>query len=326
MNLLALIKDACQRCGYPAPTSPTSDANATRMTSFINTTHRQILGTPGLESLRDDTITFSSVAGQSYYGLPPVVARIEGISDRTTLRSLWSRSLGDIRVSDPGLTQTGPSESFIPRGWQQVAVQPTVASELFVKSTSAADTAVIAYVEGIRTGGYPKTLQVTLTGTTAVTFSATYNDFIEVTKFYLSAAAAGIVTLTTVSGLGTELARIQIGQTYARYYGIQLYPTPSSAITIYVDYVRTIPEMSIGTDEPLLPDDFHFLLVEGALIKEWTKRDDDRRVDADRAYTKGLSALKYFVNAPADFLPFRGAFGRGRGYSRFGPWFPATRY
>lgn len=315
MNLTTLLLECYRRSATSS--APPADV-VTRFTGFLNTTHRQMLGLPGFESLRDDTITFASVSGQLYYGLPPVVTRIEAITDRTTMLRLRAMSLDDLRAGDPGLVTSGPSDSYILRGLQQVAQQPSVASELFVKSTSAADTTQTATIEGVRTGGSFKTLTVTLTGTTAKTFSATFNDFVEVTKFYLSAAGAGTITLTQTSGAGTELARLQIGETYARYLQLQLYPTPTSAITYFVDYVRTMPEMVNGTDEPLVPDDFHWVLVEGALLKEWTKRDDDRRVDAKREYERGLSALRYWVNCPADFLPSRGSMRSRNGRNRLG--------
>jgi hypothetical protein len=139
-----------------------------------------------------------------------------------------------------------------------------------------------------------------------VSFAAAITDFVEITKFYISAAAVGAVTLHEDASGGTELARIPIGQTFSRYQGIQLWPTPSAAVTYYVDYMRNIPDMSVANDEPLLPEDFHWLLVEGALIKEWTKKDDlDRREAAITDYNNGLSALKYAVTCPAEFLPAR---------------------
>lgn len=320
MNLTALLADVYRRIS--ASTAPPSDVS-TRITSFLNTTHRQILGLPGMESLRDDTITFSSVNGQVLYTLPPAVAKVEYLSDRTTMIKLGIRTVGDIRESDPGLVASGPPDSYILKGRQQVAVQPIAASEMFVKSSVAGDTTQTAYLEGIRTGGYAVSLSKVLTGTTAISFGAAFADIIEVTKFYLSAVGVGTITLTSVSGAGTELARIAIGDTYAKYIGIQLYPTPTSAIVYYADYVRRIPEMVNGTDEPLIDEDFHWILVEGVLIKEWSKKDDDRRAGAERTYREGLSAFKYFMNCPADYLPSRTS-GPERA-SRFGPYFPASR-
>lgn len=314
-----MLAELYRRLGMTA--SPPASIT-TRLTAHLNITHRQLLGMPGFDSLRDDTITFASVSGYVYYGLPENVVRIQAITDRTTLIRLQARTLDDIRTSDPGLVTSGLSDSYVMRGFQQVATQPTAATGLWAVSTSASDTNN-AFIETVRTGGYPRVgAAVAMTGVTRVALGS-LTDHIEVTKFYLSAAAVGAVSLYDAVTAGNELARIPIGQTYARYFGIQLYPTPDSAITYYVDYVRTIADLVNANDEPLLPDDFHWLLVEGALVKEYTFLDDGRKADAQKEYTKGVSALKYFVNCPPDLLPSRDGYAMGR--SRFGPYFPVTR-
>jgi hypothetical protein len=320
MNLTSLLADLYRRLAYPA--APAA-SEVTRLTSFLNTTHRQILTVPGMDKLRDHTITFASVANQVLYGLPPSVARIEAITDRTNQWKLDPVALEDVLQADPGLTSTGSSDRYINRGWQQVAVQPAAATGLWAVSSSASDTTQSIKVETVRTGGLSSSAAVTLNGTTRVQVAA-LTDHIEVTKFYSSLVGVGDISLYTAAAAGTLLATIPIGLTYARYLAIQLYPTPASAITYSVDYVRNVLDMSNGTDEPLLPEDFHYLLVEGALLKEWTKRDDDRRVQADQDYHRGLSALKYFMHAQADDLPLAGV--RRYGRSRFGAYFPVTRY
>lgn len=320
MNLSAILADCYRRTA--ASSSPPADVT-TRLTAFVNTTHRQILGIPGLDILRDDTITFASVAAQSLYGLPPVIARIEAITDRTTSLRLNLGTLDDLRASDPGLVQTGTSDAYVPRGMQQVAVQPTAATGLWIVSTSAADTTQSLKLETVRTGGYLYSAAATANGLTRVQVG-TLTDHIEVVKFYTSAVGVGDLKLYDAAVAGNLLATIPIGSTYARVLQIQLYPTPSAAITYYVDYVRTIPDLVNATDEPLVPEDFQYLLIEGALMKEWAKRDDDRRSGAERAYREGLAALKYFVTCPPDFLPSRQ--GGLSTLSRFGAFFPATRY
>jgi len=319
MTLAQILQDLYRRTGYANP--PGDTAITTRYTAFVNQVQRKILTTPGFGRLRDDTITFSSVANQAVYALPPAVAKIQHIADRTNTRPLDERSLTWLRSVDAGLTQIGgPSSAYVPRGIQQVAVQPTDASELFIKSTAAGDTGT-AYLEGFRTGGYPITLSKVMTGVTAVSFSATIADLIEVTKLYLGTAAVGSVTLHEDSGAGTELARIPIGQLFARYQAIQLWPTPGSVVVYHVDYVRTIPDLIIPTDEPLVPEDFHDLLIEGALLKEWTKKDDlSRRQEAKQNYDDRLIDLRHWLltnpDTTASLRPIH------RGWSSLGPMYP----
>lgn len=328
MNFSAIKSELYRRLNLP--TAPAS-SEVTRLASFINLTHRQILSIPGMDGLRDGTITFASVASQAVYGLPSAVQRIEAITDRTTQRKLRPVALDDVLSGDPALVQTGPSDCYINRGWQAVATQPSAAAQIFYKSSSAADTTQEIFFEGIRSGGatYSTALAgggFTLNGTTALGLVPT--DIVEITKFYIDAETTGDVILTQGSGVGTELARLKGGngteQIHSRYLGIQLYPTPASAITYYVDYVRNVMDMSNATDEPLLPEDFHWLLVEGALVKEWTKRDDVRRQEAEADLKRGISALKYFMHNQSDDLPVAG--GLRREINRYGAWYPATRY
>ena len=202
--------------------------------------------------------------------------------------------------------------------------QPTVPTALSVVSTSALDTQNVFY-EGIRVGGFQVIFTPqALTGTMPVVLGSGFSDHIRVTKFYLSSPAYGEVDLRTAPLPGEFLARIPPGYTYSRYLNIQLWPTPAGDYSYNVDAVRTMTDLVQPTDEPLMPEDFHWLLVEGSLLKEWTKRDDDRRVAAEREYTKGLSALRYFINCQGDEVHVSGRRTYG-GLSRFGPYYPATR-
>lgn len=320
MNLTAILADLYRRLDF---SSAPPAATTTRLTAFVNTTQRQLLTIPGMDNQRDDTITFASVAAQSRYGLPQAVTRVESITDRTTMLRLSLSTLDELRSRDPGLVMTGPSDSYVLHGFQQVATQPAAATGLWAVSTSGSDVQN-GFIETVRTGGYQTVgAAVVLTGVTRKALGALV-DHIEVTKFYVSSAAVGAISLYDAAAAGNELARIPIGGTYARYLGIQLYPTPASAITYHVDYGRAAFDLVNGTDEPLLPEDFHYLLIEGALIKEWTKVDDSRRAAALADYKTGVSALKYFVNCPADLLPSR---PRGREpRSRLGAYFGGTRY
>jgi hypothetical protein len=300
LRLTDIEAELYRRHGYG--TTPATEIT-TRLRAFVNLVHRQLLTLPGLEYLRDDIITFASVNGQARYGLPQAVARVKAITDRTNDRRITLATLDQLRNADPGLDASGTSASYVPIGWQAVSVQPSDASQLLVDSTDAGDTGT-AFIEGMRTGGYVRVASVTMTGTTAVNLGPA--DLIEVTKFYISAAAVGTVTLHEDASGGTELARIPIGQTSSRYFAVQLYPTPSAAVTYYVDYQRHIEDMANANDEPLLPEDFHDLLVLGAERLEWRKLDDSREEQATAEYTARVKQLKYWVATSQDHLPVAG--------------------
>lgn len=321
MNFLNLKTRLAIRRGANASTLVTE--TGTRYGNALNEVHRQLLRRHGYESLRHATVTFASVASQQRYGLPAQgIARINWITETTNDRKLQYRTPEwfDSVVPDP---TEGTPWAWIPRGMIEVHTQPSDASEVFVKSTAAGDTTQTAYVEGIITGGYYRTASVQLTGATAVSLSASITNFIQITKFYLSAVGAGIVTLHEDSGSGTELSRIAIGDVYGKFHQFQLFHTPSAVVTYYADVLRSIPDMVNDTDEPLIPEDFHDLMIDKAERKELRKQDDPNRMrllDAD--ILKGERELDTFVINHPDWKP-RWDDGMGTGLSRLGAYFPA---
>jgi hypothetical protein len=133
-----------------------------------------------------------------------------------------------------------------------------------------------------------------MTGATAVAFSPT--TVIDITKFYLSAAAVGTVTLHEDAEGGTTLATIRAGATNSRYRRIALVPTPSAAVTYTIDYERNIADLVNGTDEPVLPEKFHYLLGIGGRMKEYEKiKDLSRWTLAKQEYESGLKKLKFWI-------------------------------
>ncbi len=214
---------------------------------------------------------------------------------------------------------TGTPDSWVPLGFIAVSKQPSDASRVFVKSTSASDVQT-AFIEGIRTGGYPYTTSVTVAGVTGVDVNTAFTDWIEITKFYLSSPAVGTVTLLEDSGSGTELARIPIGGTFSRYQGLALHPTPAAAITYYVDSERPLPRMVNGSDEPPFPERFHRILIDGVLRREYEKKDKAEYARAEQRFERGVAQLRYFLTCPPDFLPSR---GRDMERSRLGSYYPA---
>lgn len=319
MNLSDIQTDIYRRCKY----SDTPAASVTnRINGFINQRHRQILSMPGIARLRDDNITFASVASQKYYAMGPAISRIKTIYDGTTnQRKLEERTLSWIRLMDPRNSALGTPEAWIPISLKQVQTQPAAACTLHAISSSASDGAsVTLYVEYIRTGGYRVSKSHALNGITDVTVS-TDADVIEVDKCYLSAAAVGTVTL--LDGLaGNVLATINPGQTYGRFLWIQLWPTPSSVWTYNVDFTREIFDMSNATDEPLLPPDFHFLVALGARIDEYEQLGDSRLATAKADWALGISRLKDYVTNSPDYLIVPGGQQRVN-WSNLGSMYPA---
>jgi hypothetical protein len=322
----SILSAAYDECNYA--TSPAA-AIVTRFKRLTNEGVRAVLSEPGLSRLADSDqpFTFPSVASQARYVLPEAVARINGVSERTSDLALFAMDLTEYRHVDPDPAgSSGTPTHYVPIGRVAVAVQPSDASEIFVKSTSAADTTQTAYIEGVITGGYLRTASVVLTGTVAVTLASAITSFIEITDFYLSAAAAGTVTLLEDSGSGTELARVTIGAQRPRYYGFYLWPTPSAVVTYYVDYRREIADLVNSADEPPMPTDAHPALVAYVVAREKEKTGDLEGVGvAQGRYREYLKKIKYQTQTLSDEIPVLGRWPRV-GHSRLGGYFPADRW
>jgi hypothetical protein len=267
MTFLELLQDCYDRTGHGQ--TPPAEVSR-RFKRFVNRWNRKILTTTGMEPLRRTILTQASVADQAVYGI--ALQSIRYMTEADTERRLREQTLGWYRENFPDPANvSGTPLYYVPMGFGRIHTRPTAASELFVKSTAAGDTQ-IAYVDVIRTDGYRRLLQVALTGVTAVSLGVAITDVIDVVDFYLATAAAGTVTLTMTSGLGTELSRIPIGATFSRFYRYALVPTPSSAITYTIDGMAALSDLVNDTDEPFPNPDFHDLLVDGAVHDEWKSR------------------------------------------------------
>jgi hypothetical protein len=283
--------------GTPLPKEITD-----RITEYINQTHREICAMPGMDKLRDDVMAVTAYSGIARTGLPYVIARIYAITDRTNNLKLDQVPLRQLRIMDPAQAFTGGYPvrfAFI--GRQAVYRQPggstPAASGLWAASTAAADTTQKVFAETIVTGGMPNatlTAGTTLTGTARVQIG-TLTSHLEVTKFYLDVPATGTVSLYDAAAAGNELAAIPINHLNSRYQAVEWSPIQQQNTTEYVDFQRLITDLSDASDEPLLPPDFHELIVLGASLREFKSTDDSRYDQTLQEYERMKIALKNFV-------------------------------
>lgn len=316
MTRLDLLTQLAYRTNKNATTL--DSLTQSRLLGFLNQRQRRLLTLPGLKHLREATITVASVADQVEYALTNV-AKINRMFETTNDRVLYEMSRQDWRVIQPDTSMTGTPEAYIWLGKQAVAVQPANASSVFVKSTTT-DTTQTCYVEGVITGNYPRTASATLNGTTAVDLSSAITTWIRIDKFYLSAVPAGTITLHEDSGSGTELARIPISSTTTDYVGFALWMTPASAITYNVDITRATTDLAQSTDVSVLPEDFHDVLLLGALADEYAHLSDKRYAIAMSEYSQRVKELQYWLAETATGQP--GSLGRQRP-SQLGSMYPS---
>lgn len=324
MNLVTLQSQLYNELNLGA--APNSDVVA-RMLGYINESYRELLGMKGLDKLRRNILTFSSVANSPFAVLPQASVQVISVMDRTNNWVLAEVSLQDLRFSDPGLVATSgyPYEYAVLDLAAAVAQDPPAASTLSVVSTNASDnSSARIYVEGIITGGYYQVASSTLNGITPQTVASSITNWIRITKVYLGAAAGALAfpangTVTLSDGSANVLAVIPPGASYARYTRLHLHPTPTQVNTYYADIVLHVEDLSHPGDEPFLPEDFHYLLKVGAKWKEYTKKEKAQQASEQQArWVRGVSDMKLFVRRKSGV-----AFSdrRRRRFSALGPYY-----
>lgn len=322
MTLQEIEQAVYRRTGYSD--FPPQDVQR-RVRGYINEWHRRILSLPGLTKLRDSTdrLTITSVVGQSHYSLGPTVARVLALTDRTNDLKLLPQSLDWYRTQEPDPDSIqGVPDYYIPLGFRPVMKQPQV-SGLWVMSSSPIDTGTV-FIESVRGLGAGWSGSAILSGTTTVQVGE-FSDHLSVEKFYLSQPQVGNVVLVSDAAASVELGRILPGTTMMRHFTIILFPTPSSAIPYHIDYTRQILDMTNPTDEPLLPQDFHHLLVLAGRADEYERKDDQRSDGAKAELAGGITMLRHYVENPPGYFIVPGEDVTG-GRSNLGPWFPRGRW
>jgi hypothetical protein len=291
------------------PDSPDS-AVTTRLTMFLNQRHRALVSSPALRQLREGFGTFTTVANQAEYALPYGIARIRAIRDTTNDRALggprawdWYRQA----YPDPA-ANTGTPDCWVPIGVRAVYKRPG-AQGVWAVSTAAGDTTQAVYMAATLSTTDPRgALQnstTALTGTTRVRLSGT-NTFDDVLSLSLDGVTTGTITFYDAAAAGNVLATLPPGRRSARLYAFALAPTPSAAVAFEVDFEHAITDLTNTWDEPILPDDFHDLLIYGALMDEFMGRDDGRYTAAKLAYDERLRELKaWLYNHRAALAPLR---------------------
>ncbi len=323
LGALVTFKDlqdvTLDECGYD--NTQTSSTARTRTKRRLNDIYRRLLRDPSIARLlrTASKYTFASSSDVTTYGLPLALGRVDQITETTNDLRLELRTVDWLRQNDPGLTATGTPCFYILKGWYPIQQQPVDASTLVVRSSDAADTTQTARIEYIDSSGNRALNSVTLNGSTARTLAA--SGAIEVTEFYLSAAAAGVVRLYEDDIAGQVLVALPIGYTAARYLHIQLWPTPASAVTYNVDYTRELADLVQDKEEPLIPPDFHDVLWRGAVADEWVRKDDTRYQICRQEYELALKQLRDWVWNQTDYLS-RPDDARPK-YSRLGGWYPS---
>jgi len=248
--------------------------------------------------------SFSTVSGTEDYLMPRDVDRIAIVRQEETPIKLIQVSDREFYRLDAKRDDTGNPKLY--RKWEQsgVSTKLAVADTIDVVSDSSSDSADTDLQISVRgyVGGIPRTEVYTLNGTTAVTGSLTFDAddiFISKTK-----NTTGTVTVSENSG-GTTLVDLAPQDRNPLFTVISLYPIPSSAITMYIEYYTRISALENDSDTPQFDSKWHHIVVKGVIAKLYEHL--GKEVEKQSAVAFYRSAVRSMIasdSANDGFIPY----------------------
>lgn len=202
----------------------------------------------------------------------------------------------------PNPTATGNPKWY--RIWEQEGVEVRLSADdtLEVLSSSASDTTQTVRIVGKDANGLIRTESLTLTGTTVVNGSITYNagDVLRISK---SADTVGTITVRKASG-DTTLVLLAPTETAARFKIASFYPIPSSAITLYLEYFTHIRNLEGDNDTPDIPEKWMWLVWTGARAKVYAYQNKETMFATTQAnFAAGLRSMVREDLGNSDYIP-----------------------
>lgn len=299
-----------------------------RLNRYLNQSYRQVLGRKGIGSkVRRRTMPCTTTANSPFMALPRAAIKLFQLTDRTNDTDLMEISLDELRYRDPGLrsSATNPSAYVSLDNLAAVTQTPTTAGSITIESSNPADTGVGTYVylELVLNNGDTKITRSQLNGMTPVAVLANVQH---VMKFYITSLMNGDITLKDAAG--NTMATIPVlssshaGERASAYYMLlHLFPVPSAVLTLYADVELHVQDLANDTDEPLLPEDFHDVLLNGALMREYKTREKITMYKVEwNEFNQRIAEMRTFLNRPSGAV-FND--NRPRRFSQLGGWFPA---
>jgi len=324
-----ITEDVLERSGYTLNAGTTRE----RIKRLVNQHYRQLLAFSRFSGYRDGHTPLVTVAAQPLYGIPVTLQRIDQIYDPNGNNApLAKRSKAWLRADVRANQGPGTPIVYVDYGIKPIFRFPVeTGSGIWAASSAAGDTTQTVTMQSFRVDGFTyNPSATTLTGTTRVQLG-TLATLVDVEKLRLSAACAGDVTFYDAAVAGNILGVIPIGRTTQLFTVLQLYPVPSSAITYLVEGQRRVEDMDNDIDEPLIPLDFHQILVLRPLIAELreVKKQLTQASEIERSELIPLEAemAAYpIVSADNIIVPEDGRSKARIQGSNLGSWFPTGRW
>jgi hypothetical protein len=296
MTLLDIERDICRRLDKNAVNlDPETKA---RLDTFINDVYRELLRLDGI-NLRDEWMPFNTISGQDRYVLPQSVTQIYRITDRSTGRGLRQVPVTSMRDADPQARTIGPPIYYAVLSEGGIQRQPGGTDlELISVSNQPISAAIVISYED--TSGFMRTVTVQMNDQSNAALPP------EIRRVYSCAydlstpipLASGVVlrekvALRTIAILpaGAGTSGLALHQ-----WVLVLWPTPQGIYNYGIDFVYPRRPLTNSGDEPMLPEEFHTLLVWGGCREECLKMDDDRLGYYKDKYEDDVKRLRAFLH------------------------------
>ena len=249
--------------------------------------------------------TFTTTASTEDYNLDEEVDEIALLRQLTSPQKLLyvpDRLFYEINPN-PESDATGTPRFY--RLWEETGFFTNLAVDdtIYVSSSSASDSSTFnVRIVGRNSSGEVVAETLTLNGTSSVT-SATTWDAAGLMQISKSSLTTGTITCYRTTG-ATVLSEISPEETAPRFKRISLFPIPSAAITMYLEYYERLRLLTHDTDVPQIDHKWNWVLLEGTLSKVWGYKQNEAAAAQSLAlYRDGLRQMKQQDMANADYIP-----------------------
>ena len=249
--------------------------------------------------------TFSTVADQENYVLDAEVDELAVLRQISSPTRLVYMTDDHFYAAVPDPENRGSGVPRIYRQWEETGFHTALAAAdtIYVVSSSASDgSSFTVIVEGRNSSGEVVRESLTLNGTTNVTSTTTWaaSGLLAVSK---SAATTGTIRVYRTTG-ATELAELEPDNLAPRYKGISLFPIPSSAVTMYLEYFERFRPMVNDADVPQMDHKWTWVLLEGTLARTWEyKQSPALSTQHYTIFYNALRDMKVQDQRNADYVP-----------------------
>ena len=201
----------------------------------------------------------------------------------------------------PNPTATGSPRIYRLWAIDGVSTKLSSASTLRAVSSSSSDGSSFSVTLSGYVSGRLTTEVLTLNGSTQVSGSVSF----DVREIFASKSGKTTGNITISTSGGTTLVILGSEEASPRFRVMTLYPTPSSSVTIYVEYYKRIKELVNDSDVAEFDQQFHYIIRLGALSKlyQYLGKTNDY-LATHELYKQGVRAMVAADRTNPDYIEY----------------------